>query len=67
MTDRKRCKMCVHSYFETNAAFKWCNYLEDTGMRRPHEGDICYGFEKKTDMNVIDRKRNDIVITERGK
>lgn len=45
MTDRELCKRCVHSYFETDRKFMWCNHLDDTGRKRPHDGDSCYGFE----------------------
>jgi hypothetical protein len=45
-TDRKKCKVCRYSYFYTSGKFMWCNYLEETGNKRPHDGCICYGFEK---------------------
>ena len=46
MTDREICRRCIHSYFDTKLSFKYCNYLEDTGRRRPHDGDECFGFEE---------------------
>lgn len=46
MTDRKICMKCIHSYFYSPGKFKYCNYLDDTGRKRPHDGDVCYGFEE---------------------
>ena len=45
MTDRELCRKCIHSYFSSYAHFQYCNYLDDTGRKRPHDGDSCYGFE----------------------
>jgi len=49
-TDRKICAKCRFSYFENDGKhikFKWCNYCEYTGNKRPHNGCECYGFEAK--------------------
>ena len=46
MTDRQFCRRCIHSYFDAKNSFKYCNYLEDTGRHRPHDGDECFGFEE---------------------
>ena len=46
MTDREFCRRCIHAQFDTKLSFKYCNYLEDTGRRRPHDGDECFGFEE---------------------
>ena len=43
LTDRKKCVKCRYSFFEMNK-FKWCNYLELTGKRRPHDGAKCFGY-----------------------
>lgn len=45
MTDRELCRKCIHSCFSSYTRFQYCNYLDDTGNRRPHDGDVCYGFE----------------------
>jgi hypothetical protein len=46
MTDRDICRKCIHSYFTSYTHFEYCNYLDDTGNRRPHDGDVCYGYEE---------------------
>lgn len=46
MTDRELCRKCIHAYFQTYNKFGWCNYLDDTDRKRPHDGDVCYGFEE---------------------
>ena len=46
MTDRKICRKCIHAVFSDDR-FKYCNYLDDTGERRPHDGNTCYGLEHK--------------------
>lgn len=45
MTDRELCRKCIHSCFSSPTYFQYCNYLDDTGNRRPHDGDNCFGFE----------------------
>lgn len=50
MTDRKICIKCIYSYFTDRRnlqTFRWCNYLENTGMPRPHDKKKCYGFKRK--------------------
>ena len=44
--DRKVCRKCRFSGFKSKTD-EWtgCNYIIYTGEKRPHNGDICYGFE----------------------
>ena len=42
MTDRKRCRRC--RYYTRNDDV--CNFMLDTGMKRQHDGDICYSYER---------------------
>ena len=61
MTDRDICRKCIHSCFSSYTHFQYCNYLDDTGRKRPHDGDVCYGFEesngKKKRRRRIPKKR----------
>lgn len=62
MTDRKLCVKCVYSYFTYRAnlqSFKWCNYLEMTGEKRPHDGNKCYGFKKRGENDVGNKGHGD--------
>lgn len=43
--DRKICRICRHSGFRGGDHWTGCNYIIDTGEKRPHDGDMCYGFE----------------------
>lgn len=44
--DRRFCKACVYGSF-SDTTFRWCNYLEHTGMMRPHIGAWCLGWKQK--------------------
>lgn len=51
-TDRTMCMKCRYAYFISTGraakpSFQWCNYLEMTGQRRPHNKYECYGFEER--------------------
>ena len=50
MTDRRKCRRCRYSGFTSSGNY-WtgCTYIIKTGEKRPHDGDICYGYELKTD------------------
>ncbi|MBP3268716.1 MAG: hypothetical protein J6M07_10435 [Ruminococcus sp.] len=44
--DRKVCQKCRFSgYYGKSTNWTGCNYIIYTGEKRPHDGDICYGFE----------------------
>ena len=44
--DRNICRVCRHSGFSsTSNRWTGCSYILDTGEKRPHDGDMCYGFE----------------------
>lgn len=44
--DRKVCRKCRFSGFKGKTD-EWtgCNYIIYTGEKRPHDGDLCYGYE----------------------
>ena len=44
--DRRFCKACVYGRF-SDTTFCWCNFLEYTGMMRPHIGAWCLGWKQK--------------------
>ena len=44
--DRRICRICKHSGFQgKGSGWTGCTYIIDTGEKRPHDGDMCYGFE----------------------
>jgi hypothetical protein len=49
MTDRRKCRKCRYSGFTLSNSWTGCTYIIRTGEKRPHDGDICYGYELKTD------------------
>ena len=63
MTDRKLCKDCVYSGFSGTQVNYWqgCSYLMFTGKKRPHFGDICYGYTPKKRHK---RKKANIIVNE---
>lgn len=63
MTDRKFCKQCVYSGFSGTQVNYWqgCSYIMFTGEKRPHCGDICYGYKPK---HSHKRKKANIVVSE---
>ena len=56
MVDRKICRKCIYGSFHDNNSLKgWkgCNYLLYTNKKRPHDGDICFGFTARNDKEYL--------------